>query len=105
MITVMGATGRIGSKITDLLLKQGERVRALGRSERKLSELQSAGAEVLAGDASDAALLTNAFRGAAAVFTLLPYDPHSSDYRAMQDQQGGRSSKPCANAVFDTWSR
>jgi uncharacterized protein YbjT (DUF2867 family) len=88
MITVMGATGRIGSKITNLLLKQGESVRALGRSERKLSELQSAGAEVLAGDASDAAFLTNAFRGATAVFTLLPYDPQSSDYRAIQDRQG-----------------
>jgi len=88
MITVMGATGHTGNGITHRLLKAGERVRALGRSESKLSELKSAGAEVLAGDATDAAFLASAFRGADAVYTLLPPDPRSSAYRARQDQQG-----------------
>lgn len=52
---VIGATGRTGTTITALLLQAGERVRALGRSERKLSELERAGADVSAGDATDAA--------------------------------------------------
>ena len=43
MITAMGATGHTGKKITQSLLKAGETVRALGRSESKLSELKSAG--------------------------------------------------------------
>lgn len=88
MITVMGATGHTGKKITEALLKAGERVRALGRSESKLAELKSAGAEVVTGDANDAAFLANAFRGADAVYTLLPTDPSSPDYRAEQDHQG-----------------
>lgn len=53
MIAVMGATGRTGRRITDLLLKAGEKVRALARSESRLSELK--GAEGLAGEATDAA--------------------------------------------------
>jgi len=85
MITVMGATGK---QITEALLKAGEKVRALGRSETKLAELKRAGAEVLVGNTNDDAFLTKAFRGADAVYTLLPTDPHAPDYRAEQDRQG-----------------
>lgn len=59
----------------------------LGRSESKLAELKSAGAEVLTGDATDAAFLAKAFRRADAVHTLLPTDRRSPDYRAEQNQQ------------------
>jgi uncharacterized protein YbjT (DUF2867 family) len=88
MITVMGATGNTGKKITEALLKAGEKVRALGRSESKLAELKGAGAEVLGGDTNDVWFLTKAFRGADAVYTLLPTDPRAADYRAEQDRQG-----------------
>jgi uncharacterized protein YbjT (DUF2867 family) len=84
----MGATGHTGKKITETLFDAGEKVRALGRSESKLAELKSAGAEVLTGEATDSAFLAEAFRGADAVYTLLPTDPTSSDYRAEQDRQG-----------------
>lgn len=88
MITVMGATGHTGKKITEALLNAGEKIRALGRSESKLAELKSAGAEVLTGNATDAAFLAKAFRGADAAYTLLPTDRRSPDYRAEQNQQG-----------------
>ena len=88
MITVMGATGQVGSEIVQRLLKDDVKVRALGRSESRLAELRAAGAEALAGDAADAAFLTRAFEAASAVFTLLPPDVRSSDYRALQDRQG-----------------
>lgn len=64
MITVMGATGHTGRAITHRLLAAGEKVRAVGRSESGLAELASAGADPIAGDASDAAFLTRAFDGA-----------------------------------------
>lgn len=88
MITVMGATGNTGKKITEALLAYGEPVRALGRSESKLAELESAGAETWSGDATDAAWLAQAFEGSDAVYTLLPTDRRSVDYRAEQDRQG-----------------
>jgi uncharacterized protein YbjT (DUF2867 family) len=88
MISVMGATGHTGKNITELLLKFGEKVRALGRSESKLEELKRSGANVWAGDVTDAAFLTEAFRDADAVYTLLPTDRRSPDYRAAQDREG-----------------
>jgi uncharacterized protein YbjT (DUF2867 family) len=85
MITIMGATGFTGKKITEALLKAGEKVRALGRSESKLAELSRAGAETLAGDTTDPVFLTKAFWGADAVYTLLPTDRRATDYRAEHD--------------------
>jgi uncharacterized protein YbjT (DUF2867 family) len=93
MITVMGATGNTGRKIAETLLKAGEKVRALGRSESKLAGLKSSGAEVLTGDVTDDAFLTKAFRGALAVYTLLPTDRRSPDYRAEQDREGEAIAK------------
>jgi uncharacterized protein YbjT (DUF2867 family) len=89
MITVMGATGNTGGRISEQLLQQREEIRALGRSAGKLARLESRGAEVLAGDAADAAFLTGAFRGADAVYTLLPPDPQSPDLRRQWDERGG----------------
>lgn len=79
MITVMGATGNTGKAITLALLDNGEEVRALGRSAERLTELAEAGAEIRVGDPTDAAFLTDAFRGADAVYTLVPADPTASD--------------------------
>jgi len=93
MVTVMGASGHVGKRITELLLNAGEKVRALGRSADKLGPQKSAGAEVLTGDATDAAFLTRAFQGADAVHTLLPPDPQSPDYRAKQDAEGEAIAK------------
>jgi uncharacterized protein YbjT (DUF2867 family) len=93
MITVMGGTGNTGKKIGQALLKAGEKVRALGRSESKLAELKRAGAEVLAGDTNDVVFLAKAFRGADAVYTLLLTDQRARDYRAEQDRQGDAIEK------------
>ena len=88
MIAVMGASGKTGGRISEWLLENGEKVRALGRSADKLAGLTSRGAEAFAGDATDAAFLTKAFRGADAVYTLFPPDPQSPDYRKKQDEEG-----------------
>lgn len=88
MIAVMGATGRTGKRVVESLLRAGQAVRAIGRSEPSLAALVRAGAEVRVGDPGDAGFLTEAFRGADAAYTLLPYDVRVPDYRAQQDQMG-----------------
>ena len=88
MITVMGATGNTGRKITELLLEAGEEVRALGRSPEKLAELDALGAETVAGDVRDADYLAGTFAGADAVYTLTAFDPTLPDYHADQDRRG-----------------
>ncbi|HKF45297.1 MAG TPA: NAD(P)H-binding protein [Thermoanaerobaculia bacterium] len=93
MITIMGASGRTGKKIAENLLRHGEAVRALGRTESRLAELQQAGAEIRVGEAADAAFLASAFRGSDAVYTLLPTDRWSADCRATQDRHGEAIAK------------
>lgn len=88
MITVMGATGNTGRKITETLLEAGETVLALGRSPQKLAELAELGADTLAGDVRDGEHLARAFAGADAVYTLTAFDPTLPDYHADQDVRG-----------------
>jgi uncharacterized protein YbjT (DUF2867 family) len=101
MITVMGATGRTGSKVAAQLLHAGEPVRAVGRSAGRLSELADAGAEPVVGDANDPGFLTATFRGADAVYAMLPVDPAWSDYDAEVDRLG----EAVAAAVRDSGVR
>src|SRR4029079_15782326 len=84
----MAGTGRIGKRITELLLASGEKVRALGRSESKISQLEKVGAETRAGEATDSTFLAKAFRGADAVYTLLPYDLVEPRYYEQQSKVG-----------------
>ena len=98
MIAIMGATGHTGGRLAESLLKSGEKVRALGRSKEKLSALAKLGAEVVTGDVSDAAHLTAAFRGADVVYTLMPPNPVSPDYRAEQDRMGEATARAIREA-------
>ena len=95
MITVMGATGNTGRKISEVLLEAGEDVRALGRSPEKLAQLRALGADTVVGDVRDAAYLASAFAGADAVYTLTAFDPTLPDYHADQD----RRAEAIASAV------
>jgi uncharacterized protein YbjT (DUF2867 family) len=95
---VMGATGNIGGRIAAQLLASGHTVRALGRSLDKLAGLKAKGAQVLTGDAADAAFLTTAFTGADGVFTLQPSNPVSPDLRAEVDRAGSATAEAVAKS-------
>ena len=73
-VLVLGATGYVGGRLTPHLLDMGWRVRAVGRSQRKI-EARSWGShpnlEIVVADALDTAALTEAMRGCRAVFYLV----------------------------------
>jgi uncharacterized protein YbjT (DUF2867 family) len=73
MIAVMGAAGNVGSKVTELLLREGRAVRVL-EHRRKLDGLRERGAEVVTGDAVDPGDLRRLLEGAEAALVLLPED-------------------------------
>jgi len=85
MYVVTGATGNTGSTIAEILLGNGEKVRAVGRSKARLTPVMQRGAEAFEGDATDSAALTRAFTGARAVYFLIPPNLTSTNYRAYQD--------------------
>lgn len=93
MITVMGASGKTGGFAAAALLKQGEKVRVIARSKDHLKALVDNGAEPAVGDAADAGFLAGAFRGSAAVYTLIPPNVAHPDVPAYMDQIGEATVK------------
>lgn len=87
-ITVLGATGNIGTALVHLLLDKGHQVTAVARPSTRLDALQQAGATVKAGDAHDAAFLTDALRGADAAFLMIPPNMAAPDVLAHYEQIG-----------------
>lgn len=92
---IMGATGHIGHVLSEELLKKGHKVRALGRSPEKLSQLKAKGAEVLSPAFGNAKALESAFRGSDGVFLMIPPSYGEADFPAYQDATG----EAIANAV------
>jgi len=88
MITVLGTTGNTGRRIAEGLLAKGEKVRAVARSKEKAKDLAAKGAEVLLGNIDDAKFLASTFKGADAIYTLIPPNAAAPDFGAYQDKLG-----------------
>jgi len=101
MIIVTGATGRTGKAATEALLAKGEKVRVVARDAKKLASLVQLGAEPFLANVEDAASMTEAFRGASAVYLVLPEDISHQDLRALQE----RVSDTYAAAILNTHLR
>ncbi|MFC0523458.1 NAD(P)-dependent oxidoreductase [Pontibacillus salicampi] len=72
-ITIFGATGRVGSKLTNLLLEQGHHVRALVRNQEKAVEVIPH-AELIIGDVRNEGDVQKAIRSSDAVVSALGTD-------------------------------
>jgi uncharacterized protein YbjT (DUF2867 family) len=88
MYTILGATGNVGRKIADMLIKKGEKVRLVARSADRLRPFVGKQAVAFAGDAMDTEFLVKAFTGADAVFTLLPSNIGTENVIAYGDKIG-----------------
>ena len=88
MIAVMGAAGNVGSKLADLLLDEGQPVRAL-EHVRSLERLGRRGAEVVSGDLADAGDVDRLLKDATAALVTLPdvvTDPEFTATRSRMSQ-------------------
>lgn len=86
MFVVLGASGHTGEVVATNLLARGQKVRVVGRNPEHLKSLAQLGAEVLAADATDAASLTNAFKGADTAYVLIPPNIGTNDARGYQER-------------------
>jgi uncharacterized protein YbjT (DUF2867 family) len=89
-VLVLGATGYVGGRLVPLLLEQGCKVRAVGRSERKIQARpwgSHPNLEIIVADALDSVVLTEAMRGCRAVFYLIQsIRPGESDFATLDRQ-------------------
>ena len=82
-IAITTPTGNIGRRLTHTLLDQGgHELVLLARDPSKLADEQARGATVLQGDLADAAFVTEATKGADALFFVCPPNFSVDDYRA-----------------------
>ncbi|MBZ9808554.1 NAD(P)H-binding protein [Mesorhizobium sp. BR1-1-9] len=77
MYAITGITGKVGGTLAHALLAAGEPVRAVVRDAAKGGPWAALGCEVAVAALEDAEALTQAFKGATAVFVLPPpvFDP------------------------------
>lgn len=70
-VLVAGATGRLGQEVVRELKARGQRVRAMGRSIRRLEPLRGMADELCAADAMDSRTLGAALEGVDRVFSCV----------------------------------
>jgi uncharacterized protein YbjT (DUF2867 family) len=97
MIAVMGASGNVGSKVTDLLLDQEQDVRVFGRSAERLEAPGRRGAEVVVGSAINVDDLQTLFKDAKAALVVLPDDVTDADFASNRSQM----SRAITQALHD----
>jgi uncharacterized protein YbjT (DUF2867 family) len=98
MIVITAATGRIGSKTAAILLAEARKVKLITRDPQKLEKLQNQGALVAVGDMMDPVFLTEAFKGAEAVFLLIPPSSTSANIAEFQQAAGEAQIEAVVNA-------
>ncbi|HZV81389.1 MAG TPA: NAD(P)H-binding protein [Geobacteraceae bacterium] len=98
MYTITGATGNIGSRVADILLTRGEKVRLISRDAARLQGFVERGAESAIGDLVDVNFLTEAFKGAKAVFALIPPNYTARDFRSYQNIVGNSIATAIGNS-------
>ncbi len=86
MYAVCGATGNTGRIVADSLLKQGKKVRVLGRDKAKLQSFVDQGAEAFVGSLKDLDFVKSAFTGVNAVYLMIPVDMATDNFLAYQSQ-------------------
>ena len=79
MYGVMGATGHVGSAVTDYLLERGEKVLAITRDRKHAEKLGTKGAEIAEVDVQDVSALRSAFQRCRRAFLLNPPADVSTD--------------------------
>ncbi len=82
---ITGGAGHISSPLTEKLLNAGHDVTVIGRSAEKLQSLVSKGAKAAIGSVEDAAFVTAAFAGADVVYTMIPPNFVTDNFRHYQN--------------------
>lgn len=88
MYVITGATGNVGRRLAEILLDAGKPVKVIGRNADRLKPLADKGAEIAVGSLEDEAFLTQAFKGATAVYAMIPPDMQAENVRKYQNQVG-----------------
>jgi uncharacterized protein YbjT (DUF2867 family) len=88
IISIIGATGHVGKAITETLLKNNYKVRAIARNREKLEQLKFKGAEIFQADLEKTSEIVNSLNDTGKAFVMIPPYYHLQNYREVQMKIG-----------------
>ncbi len=86
-IAIIGATGKVGSKVAGLLLAQNQPVKLIARSADKLTPFKEKGAEIYPVSVLEIDQLTDILKEADIVLTMIASNHQATDFMEEQRQQ------------------
>jgi uncharacterized protein YbjT (DUF2867 family) len=92
-ITLTGSLGNISRPLAEILIKNGHEVTIISSDSEKVSDIETSGAKAAIGSVSDVAFLTDAFRDADAIYTMVPPNWGVSNYRQYIAETGKNYQK------------
>lgn len=87
-IIVTGSLGNIGKPLTKQLIENGNTVTVVSSNTERKSEIEALGASAAIGTLEDAGFLASTFKGADAVFAMVPPNFAAPDSRAYYQKIG-----------------
>src|SRR5260221_4218424 len=87
-ITLTGSLGNISKPLAEIMTKDGQEVTSISRNSKKVSEIEALSATAAIGSVSDIAFLTDAFKGADAIYAMVKTKWGVSNYRKCIAQTG-----------------
>ncbi|MDP9229713.1 MAG: NAD(P)H-binding protein, partial [Bacteroidota bacterium] len=88
-ITILGATGQVGSKTVNNLIGKGHTLRLVARHADKLQQFAGMeGVEIHAGDSLDSDFLAHVIKGSDVVMLMMPADFQAENIGEFQDKLG-----------------
>lgn len=93
--TITGSLGNISKPIVEGLVKAGHTVTVLTRNEETAAQINTLGAKALIGNVEDSDFVQNAFAGADIVYTMIPPNYVTDNFREYQN----RAAKNMADSI------
>ncbi|HEY8930146.1 MAG TPA: NAD(P)H-binding protein [Mucilaginibacter sp.] len=97
-ITVTGSLGNISGPLAILLVNAGHDVTVVTSNAGKTADIEAIGAKAAVGSAEDVDFLTKAFTGADVVYTMVPQQHDSNDYKAFIRKIAGNLAEAVKNS-------
>jgi uncharacterized protein YbjT (DUF2867 family) len=83
---ITGSLGNISKPLAQSLIAAGHQVTVISSQPERVKDIEAIGAAAAIGAISDAAFLTETFRGADAVYTMVPPSHTTNNYREYYNQ-------------------
>ena len=97
-ISITGSIGNISKPLAEILLPAGHEVTIISSDANKKSAIEALGAKAAIGSIADIDFLVDSFKGADAVYTMIPHNFNVTDYLQFVGEVGNNYAKAIQTA-------